>query len=59
MERKKIRSECEFMDLKNNRLKYKYKKFYDTSAKSVDDLKKIFQEHINFVMVMLINLFCY
>ena len=59
MERKKIRSECEFMDLKNNRLKYKYKKFHDTSAKSVDDLKKIFQEHINFVMVMLINLFCY
>ena len=40
MERKKVRSECEFMDLKNNRLKYKYKKCHDISAKLVDDFKE-------------------
>ena len=38
MERKKIRSECEFIGLKDNRLKYKCKECNDTSAKSVDDL---------------------
>ena len=47
------------MGLKNNRLKYKYKQCNVISAKSVDDLKEKFQEHINLVMVILINLFCY
>ena len=42
MERKKIRSECEFIGFKHNRLKYKCKEYNDTSAKSVDDLIKKF-----------------
>ena len=42
MERKKIRSECEFIGLKDNRLKYKCKECNDISAKSVDDLKEKF-----------------
>ena len=42
MERKKIRSEWEFIGLKDNRLKYKCKECNDTSAKSVDDLIKKF-----------------
>ena len=39
---KKNRSECEFIGLKDNRLKYKCKECYDISAKSVDDLIKKF-----------------
>ena len=42
MERKKIRSECEFIGFKDNRLKYKCKESNDTSAKSIDDLIKKF-----------------
>ena len=42
MERKKFRSECEFIGLKDNRLKYKCKECNDASAKSVDDLKEKF-----------------
>ena len=37
-ERKKNRSECEFIWFKDNRLNYKCKECGDTSAKSVDDL---------------------
>ena len=37
-ERKKIRSESEFIGLKDKRLKYKCKECNDTSPKSVDDL---------------------
>ena len=36
MERKKIRSECEFIGFKDNRLNYKCKECNDISAKSVD-----------------------
>ena len=36
--KKKNRSECEFIGLKDNRLKYKCKEYNDISAKSVDDL---------------------
>ena len=42
MERNKIKSECEFIGLKDNRLKYKCKKCNDISANSVDDLKEKF-----------------
>ena len=42
MARNKIRSECEFIGLKDNRLKYKCKKCNDISANSVDDLKEKF-----------------
>ena len=38
MEIKRIRSECEFIGLKDNRLKYKCKECNDTSTKSVEDL---------------------
>ena len=38
LERKKIRSECEFIELKNKRLNYKCKECNETSAKSVNDL---------------------
>ena len=38
MERKTIRSECEFIGLKDNRLNYKCKECNETSAKSVNDL---------------------
>ena len=38
MERKKIRSECEFTGLKHNRLNYKCKEYNETSSKSVNDL---------------------
>ena len=38
MERKKIRSECEFIGIKDNRLNYKCKECNETSAKSVNDL---------------------
>ena len=48
MERNKIRSECEFIGLKDNRLKYKCKKCKDTSAKSVDDLIKKFSRTYKF-----------
>ena len=48
MERKKIRSECEFIGLKNNRLKYKCIKCNDISTKSVDDLKKKFPKTYKF-----------
>ena len=36
MERKNIRSECEFIEFKNNRLNYKWKECNETSAKSVN-----------------------
>ena len=38
MERKNIRSECEFIGRKNNRLNYKCKECSETPAKSVNDL---------------------
>ena len=47
MERKKIRSECEFIGLKN-RLKYKCKECNDISANSVDDLKEKFPRTYKF-----------
>ena len=48
MERNKTRSECEFIWLKDNRLKYKCKQCNDTSAKSVDDLKEKFPRTYKF-----------
>ena len=48
MERKKIRSECKFIGLKDNRLKDKCKKCNDTSAKSADDLTEKFPRTYKF-----------
>ena len=58
IERKKFRSECEFIGLKDNRLNYKCKECNETSAKSINDLIKKFPKHVSFAMVILINLFC-
>ena len=48
MERKKIRSECEFIGFKDNRIKYKCKECNDTSTKSVDDLIEKFPRTYKF-----------
>ena len=62
IERKIIKSECEFIGFKNNRLTYRCKECNGISTKSINELAEKFpnfQTHINFVMVILINLFCY
>ena len=46
--KKKNRSECEFIGLKNNRLNYKCKQCNETSAKSVNDLIKKFPRMYKF-----------
>ena len=56
---KNIKSECEFIGLKNNRLNDRCKKCNGISAKSINELIENFQEPINFAMVISINLFCY
>ena len=48
MERKKIRSECEFIGIKDNRLNYKCKECNETSAKSVNDLIEKFPRTYKF-----------
>ena len=55
MKRKKIRTECDFIGLKN----YRCKKCNGTLNMSINDLFEIFQTHIGFAMAILINLFCY
>ena len=48
MKRKKIRSECEFIGFKDNRLKYKCKECGDISAKSIDEIIKKFPRTYKF-----------
>ena len=48
MERKNIKSECEFIGLKNNRLNYRCKECNGTSTKSVNDLIKKFPRMYKF-----------
>ena len=48
MERNKINSECQYIGLKDNRLKYKCKKCNDISDKSVNDLKEKFPRTYKF-----------
>ena len=48
IERKKFRSECEFIGLKDNRLNYKCKECNETSAKSINDLIKKFPRTCKF-----------
>ena len=48
MERKKIKSECEFIGLKDNRLKYICRECDDISAKSIDELIKKFSRTYKF-----------
>ena len=64
---KKIRSECEIIGLKDNRLKYKCKECNDTSTKSVDDLIKKFPityklcsgDHNKFVLLLTKGIYPY
>ena len=46
--KKNIRSKCEFIGLKNNRLNYKCKECNETSAKSVNDLIEKFSTTYKF-----------
>ena len=48
IERKNIKSECEFIGLKNNRLNYRCKECNGTSTKSVNDLIKKFPRMYKF-----------
>ena len=61
MERMKVmKSECEFIGFKNNRLHYKCKESRKRCAKSKNGLIKKFPRiYINFAMAILIKLFCY
>ena len=59
MERKNIKSECEFIGSENNRLNYRCKECKGKSTKPISGLIESFRAYINFVMVILINLFCY
>ena len=48
MERKKIRSECEFIGFKNDRLNYRCKKCNGTSTKSINELIEKFPRMYRF-----------
>ena len=48
MERKNIKSECEFIGLKNNRLNYRCKECNGTSNKSINDLIEKFPRMYKF-----------
>ena len=48
MERKKTRSECEFIGLKDNRLKYKCKEYNDISTRSINRLIEKFPRTYKF-----------
>ena len=48
MERKNIKSECEFIRLKNNRLNYRCKECNSTRAKSINDLIEKFPRMYKF-----------
>ena len=52
-----IKLECEFIGFNNNRLNYRYKECKVTSARSINNLIKNFRIHINFAMVIIINLY--
>ena len=57
IEKIKINSECYYAGLKNNRLIYKCKKCKEEPKIPLNKLFKNFRVYINFVMVILINLF--
>ena len=62
MEGKKVRSECEFIGFKNDRLKCKCKECGKECFKSKNEAIKNFpimeNDFINFSTVILINFFC-
>ena len=56
--KKKIKSVCDLIGLKNNKLHYKCKECKKGQLKPINGLIKKFP-YTNFVMETLINLFCY
>ena len=58
MERKNIKSECEFIGFKNNRLNYRYKECNGLSTKSINGLIKKFPRMYQFYHGDHYNLFC-
>ena len=59
MERKNTRSECKFIEFKNNRLHYKCKKCNNKLCKSINELIEKFPNTYKFVMEILINFLHY
>ena len=57
-EKRKIKSVCNFIGLKNNKLNYKCKECKNRWLKPVNGLIKSFQIYTSFIMETLINLFC-
>ena len=53
VQRKKIKSECEFIGFKNNRLNYRCKECNGTSAKSVNDLIKFSNGELDTFVLLL------
>ena len=58
MERRNIKSKCEFIGLKNNRLNYRSKECNGTSNKSINDLIERFPRMYKFCNRNLDNLLC-
>ena len=58
MEGKQVKSECDFIGFKSNRLIYKCKECGKRCYKLIDDAIRNFRLCINFAVVILINLFC-
>ena len=55
-----IKSECDFIGFKNNRLNYICKECKKVRFKSINGLiKKFLRVYINFAMTISISLFCY
>ena len=62
MERKKIKSECKFMEFRYNRLNYKCKECRTRCPATINEAIKNFPTMMiidNFAMAILINLFCF
>ena len=59
IERKNIKSECEFIGLKSNRLNYRYKEWKGTSTKSINELIETYPKMYQFYNSDLNNFFCY
>ena len=57
IERKNIKSECEFIGLKSNRLNYRYKEWKGTSTKSINELIETYPKMYQFYNSDLNNFF--
>ena len=57
--KKKIRSECEFIGLKNNRLKYRCKECNKASTKSINELSEKFSRMYKFCLLLRKGVYLY